>query len=688
MSIDRGELAQACADALGESGPFAAAGDDYRVRPGQIELATAIAESIEARTALVAEAGTGTGKTFAYLTPALLSGGRVIISTGTRTLQDQLYERDLPAVMRALGVRAECALLKGRANYVCRYHLRRNLLEGRFARREDIVTLRRIDRYASVARAGDRSGAPDVGEDAPAWSLATSTRENCLGQECPDHGDCFVNRARQAAQRAEVVVVNHHLFCADLALRDEGIADLLPSADAVIFDEAHQLPEIATTFFGSSVSTRKLAEFVRDALRAGQTEARDAADWMSLVHGIEQSVRELRLAAGSPGRHDAMALRTLEGFLPTVEACRESIAQAREALDASAARGRELARAAERAGELEQTLRRWLDAVAGTASSEALPSAPEDGAPQTEATTAVAWAEVGATGLTLHVTPLSVAGVFARHRAQRPRAWVFVSATLSMGGDFGHFARAIGMEDAATHRWESPFDFARHGLLYVPAGMGAPSGGDFADRIDAAVWPLLEANHGRAFVLCTTLRMVDQLARRFASRLERGDAPGLELLVQGSAARAELLERFRRASAPVLLGSASFWEGIDVRGRQLSLVVIDKLPFAPPDDPVLRARIDALRRDGRDPFMELQMPAAALALQQGAGRMIRSETDRGLLVVCDERLAEKAYGRRLLRSLPPFSRTRSLDEALAFLRGLDEEPALSARPATSDDRRP
>jgi ATP-dependent DNA helicase DinG len=704
MPMADGDLAQASAHALGDAGPFARAVDAYRVRPGQIELATAIARAIEARSALVAEAGTGTGKTFAYLTPALLGGGRVIVSTGTRTLQDQLFERDLPVVMRALGVRAECALLKGRANYVCRYHLRRNLLEGRFARREDIVTLRRIDRYASVSRTGDRSGAPDVGEDAPAWNLATSTRENCLGQECPDHGDCFVNHARQAAQRAEVVVVNHHLFCADLALRDEGIADLLPTADAVIFDEAHQLPEIATNFFGSSVSSRKLAEFGRDMLRAGLAEARDAADWMALAQSVEQAVRDLRMAAGAPARHDAQALRALNGFLPAVADCRELLAGVREVLDAAAPRGREIARVAERALELDTTLERWLAAVVdGPSAAEVTESRGQSqvsglqaGATDTEhaapasahASTTVAWAEIGSAGLTLHATPLSVAGVFARHRAQRPRAWVFVSATLSMGGDFGHFSRAIGMDDAATHRWESPFDYARHGLLYVPAGIGAPSGPDFAERIDAAVWPLIVANGGRAFVLCTTLRMVDQLARRFTARLEQAGGPRLELLVQGTVARAELLERFRRATAPVLLGSASFWEGVDVRGRQLSLVVIDKLPFAPPDDPVLRARIEALRRTGGDPFRELQMPAAALALQQGAGRMIRSETDRGLLVVCDGRLAEKAYGRWLLRSLPPFARTRASEEALDFLSRLDgEQPALSARPATSDDPR-
>ncbi|HPU52847.1 MAG TPA: ATP-dependent DNA helicase [Burkholderiaceae bacterium] len=771
-----GVLADVAVRALGPEGPFARAHADYRVREGQLGLARAISAAIESRGALIAEAGTGTGKTFAYLTPALLSGGRIIVSTGTRTLQDQLFDRDLPEVVRALGVQVECALLKGRSNYVCRYHLRRNLADGRFARREDIVDLRRIDRYAGVTRTGDRSGAPDVSEDAPAWALASSTRENCLGQECPDYGDCFVVKARQAAQKADLVVVNHHLFCADLALRDEGIADLLPTADAVIFDEAHQLPEVATSFFGSSVSTRKLTEFARDVLRAGMAEARDAADWTTESRKVEQSVRELRLHAGDPARLDAAALRTREALLNAVEQCVATLTDLREVLAASAERGRDLGRCALRAGELVLQLERWQDSVVerstqpvsraddddaygesaaspavagqppahaaagyGAAANGAAPSAANANAADANASDAnaadanaadanaadanavyanavyagdapavaqehsdaspvdalpvdetaadglrVAWAEISPYGVTLHATPLSVAGTFRRHRAQRPRAWIFVSATLAVSGTFTHFARAIGMQDAATHAWESPFDFARNGLLYVPQGIGEPSGADFPQRVFDTIWPLLSANHGRAFVLCTTLRMVDQLATRLTQRLER-DASDLSLLVQGTAPRAELLERFRNAAAPVLIGSASFWEGVDVRGRQLSLVVIDKLPFAPPDDPVLRARIEATRREGGDPFRQLQMPAAAMALKQGAGRMIRSETDRGLLVVCDSRLADKPYGRQLLRSLPPFTRTRSAEQALSFLAALDEPPAAPiSRLATSD----
>ena len=667
MTSDRvpGALAAEVLSALGAQGPIAREHGGYVVRDGQLGLAQAIAQAIDSKTSLIAEAGTGTGKTFAYLVPALLSGGRVLISTGTRNLQDQLFARDLPEVVRALGVHVDAALLKGRANYVCWYHLRRNLAEGRFARREDIADLRRIERFAAVSQTGDRSDMEGVGEDAPAWSMASSTRENCLGQDCPDHSRCFLMKARQAAQRADVIVVNHHLFCADLALRDEGVADLLPTADAIIFDEAHQLPEVATQFFGQSVTTRKLLDFGRDLLRAGLAEARDAADWTSLSRAIEQSIRELRMQAGSPGRLDGAALAARPRLLEAVDGCARAIEVAGSALDRAAERGRELQRCALRAAELRQQIDAWLQ------------SARED-APASDT---VIWAEIHGAGAALHATPLSVAGHFRRHREARPRAWVFLSATLAVGGDFSHFARALGVEDADQFVWNSPYDFASQGLLYVPDGLGEPAAADFPERVFGAVWPLLLANGGRAFLLCTTLRMVDQLATRLREAIER-EAPRLTLLVQGTASRAELIERFRRDAAPVLVGSASFWEGVDVPGQQLSLVVIDKLPFAPPDEPVLRARIDSVRRDGGDPFRSLQLPAAAMALKQGAGRLIRSERDRGVLVVCDVRLAERAYGRMLLRSLPPFGRTRAQSQALAFIAG-EESPPVNARSATS-----
>ncbi|GAA4405328.1 ATP-dependent DNA helicase [Quisquiliibacterium transsilvanicum] len=695
-------LAGAVANALGAQGPLAREHAGYVVRDGQLGLADAVAQAIDARSALVAEAGTGTGKTFSYLVPALLSGARVLISTGTRNLQDQLFHRDLPELARLLDVRVDTALLKGRANYVCWHHLQRNLSEGRFARREDIADLHRIQRFAVVSQSGDRSDFPGVAEEAPAWTMATSTRENCLGQDCPELARCFVFKARQAAQRAEVVVVNHHLFCADLALRDEGVADLLPTADALIFDEAHQLPAVATAFFGMSVSTRRILDFARDLLRAGLAEARDGADWTALSRGIEQALRELRLHAGTVGRMEGREALGHAPFVQAIDGCSRAIAAAGAALERAAERGKEVQRCALRATELCSQLQAWLDAAAGAVTADAanaanaeaatagaaspdpVPDAPAvDGQPAAAGGTiegpTVTWVEVHGASVTLHATPLSVAPVFRRHLSARPRAWVFLSATLAVGGAFGHFVSAMGLEEARQLVWESPFDYANQALLYVPQGIGLPAGADFAARVASAIRPLLAANGGRAFVLCTTLRMVDQLAG-LLDTAQSSDGSALELLVQGRASRAELLDRFRVARAPVLIGSASFWEGVDVPGRQLSLVIIDKLPFAPPDDPVLRARIDAARRAGADPFRTLQLPAAAMALKQGAGRLIRSEEDRGVLVVCDARLAEKSYGRTLLRSLPPFRRTRAPDEVLGFIEGIDLAEAPTVVP--------
>ena len=657
-------------------------------REGQLGLAKAVAEAIADRSTLVAEAGTGIGKTFAYLVPALLSGGMVLVSTGTRNLQDQLFKRDLPKVSQALQLGERVALLKGRANYVCRYHLRRNLEEGRFERREDIAILRRIDRFAALSETGDRAEAPGIAEDLAVWSKATSTRESCLGQDCPDFRDCFVFKARQAAQEADIVVVNHHLLCADLALRDEGVADLLPTATAVILDEAHQLPEIATQFFGRSVSSRQLIDLARDALRAGLAEASDAADWIALSRTLEQALKPWRLAAPSSGRIERDRLAADVAFQEASFVVADAIAALREPLQLAAERGREVARLAARASELDRSLRQWLSSLAGEPSrisGEALDAAhvgatqsPDEATPPQARDAEILWADVGASSISLNTTPLSLAETFERHREAMPRSWVFVSATLAVAGDFSHFTSLLGLADSRCESWPSPFDTWENAALYVPQRCGDPGSPGFADQMTEAIWPLLEANRGRAFVLCTSLRMVEQLGTRFGARAA-SQSGSMEILVQGSSPRNELLARFRSGSAPVLIGSASFWEGVDVVGEQLSLVVIDKLPFAPPDDPVLKARSDALRRSGGDPFGAIQLPAAAMALKQGAGRLIRSEQDRGLLVICDERLVTRGYGKRLRASLPPMPLTRSESEAIGWIRDRSPVAAKSGR---------
>ena len=614
-------------------------------------MAQAIHDAIERTSVLVAEAGTGTGKTFAYLVPALLAGGKVIVSTGTKTLQDQLFDRDLPAVRKALAAGTSTALLKGRANYVCLYRLRRSAAAG-VSSREDAAHLRRIERFAATSATGDRADLADVPEDAPVWAHATSTRDNCLGQTCPDYGDCFVMRARRNALAADVVVINHHLFFADVVLRDEGISELLPACNTVIFDEAHQLPETARLFFGETVSTTQLMELARDARAELRAAGGASPELEALANRMEKAARELRLSLGETTSRMSwnQALR-LQGFSESLEILQRCLRQFQEPLEAQAERSEGLAACARRAATAAVALARMRE---------------------TEPDQDVRWVEVLTHAARLHVTPLSSAELFSRQMSDHPRAWIFTSATLAMGEQFGHFTRELGLGAAATRRWASPFDFARQALLYLPKGLpGDPNDAAFTDAVIDAALPVIEASGGRAFLLFTTLRALRRAHERLKGTLH------YPLLVQGTGSRSELLARFRSLGNAVLLGSQSFWEGVDVRGEALSVVVIDKLPFAPPDDPVLAARIEAIRAREGNPFAELQLPQAVLQLKQGAGRLIRDETDRGVLMLCDPRLITKAYGRQILKSLPPMKPTRSLSEVAAF---------LEARPEASHPR--
>jgi ATP-dependent DNA helicase DinG len=627
--------------AFAADGPLAASVSGFKLRAQQLEMSEAIGAAIESTGVLVAEAGTGTGKTFAYLVPALLAGGKVIVSTGTKTLQDQLFERDLPAVRAALASGASAAVLKGRANYVCLYRLRRSASEARLASREEAGQLRRIERFAAGTTTGDRADLADVPENAPVWAHATSTRDNCLGQNCPDYRDCFVMRARKNALAADVVVVNHHLFFADLVLREEGISELLPACNTVIFDEAHQLPETARMFFGDTLSSAQLVELARDARLELRAAGGASPELDRLATRLEKGARDLRLAFGEPAARFAwsQAMR-LPHFGGALEKLNASLHQIEDALAAQSGRSEGIDSCARRAASALHTLIRMREAdVAGE----------------------VRWVEVFQHAVHLHVTPLSSADLFRKQMTDHPRAWIFTSATLAMGEDFAHFTRELGVPQAHTRRWSSPFDFQRQALLYLPKGLPPePNDAGFTEAVIEAALPVLRASEGRAFLLFTTLR-----ALRRAHELLRDRLP-FPLLVQGTGSRSELLARFRTLGNAVLLGSQSFWEGVDVRGEALSLVVIDKLPFAPPDDPVLAARIEGIRAQGANPFTELQLPQAVLQLKQGAGRLIRDETDRGVLMLCDPRLASKPYGRRILHSLPPMRLTRDLSEVQAF----------------------
>ena len=622
---------------------------------------------------LIVEAGTGTGKTYAYLVPAMLWGGKVIVSTGTKHLQDQLFQRDIPTVRDALAVPVTVAMLKGRANYLCHYYLQRTADNGRLPSRQETSYLQDIIRFAKITRTGDKAELASVPETAAVWSMVTSTRENCLGQECPHYKECFVMQARREAQQADIVVVNHHLFFADIMLRDTGMAELLPTANTIVFDEAHQLPETATLFFGETLSTAQFLELARDSVAEGLGHAREVVDWVKLGAALERSARDVRLAF----REDSVRLSIGQlpddhPLFPALETLETELDALANALSSQAERAESIGACLRRARELRGILAGWTtpptdterDAAAGDAKTAA--SDPNE---------KVRWIEVFAHTVQLHETPLSVAPIFAKQRAGVPRAWIFTSATLSVRGDFTHYAAQMGLNARRSMTLPSPFDYPAQGLLYVPRNLPQPSSPMFTDAVFEAALPAIEASGGGVFMLCTTLRAVDKIATKLRDTIEKRGWK-YPLLVQGDASRTELLDRFRSYGNAILVGSQSFWEGVDVRGDALSLVVIDKLPFAPPDDPVLAARLDALTKKGLSPFAVHQLPQAVITLKQGAGRLIRAETDRGVLMICDTRLVDKPYGRRIWQSLPPFKRTREIDVVREFFEERTASPEV------------
>ncbi len=673
------ELATLFAD----DGTLAKGIDGYRPRSAQLTMAQAVANAIEAADSIIVEAGTGTGKTYAYLVPAMLWGGKVIVSTGTKNLQDQLFLRDIPTVRKALNAPVSVALLKGRANYVCHYHVERTSQNGRLSSRQDAAWLRQINLFLKTTKTGDKAELASVPENAPVWNLVTSTRDNCLGSDCAYYKDCFVMRARKEAQQADVVVVNHHLFFADVMLKDTGMAELLPAANTIIFDEAHQLPETATLFFGETISTNQILELARDSVAEGLSHARDAVDWVAIAAPLERAARDLRLVFRQDGSrlsikqidNDAALAKPFYEVLPKLE---QALSDFTGALEAQAERAETIEQCHRRAVALCEKLEAWADPKPPKAPKKEGDDAGADSESAAPVDERVRWVEVFANSVQLHLTPLSIAPIFSRQRAGQPRAWVFTSATLSVRGNFTHYAAQLGLDRDRSMMLDSPFDYASQGLLYVPRDLPQPSDPRFTDAVLDATLPLIEAAGGKTFLLCTTLRAVNRAAERLSDEFaQRGwDFP---LLVQGQASRTELLDRFRALGNAVLIGSQSFWEGVDVRGEALSLVVIDKLPFAPPDDPVLSARMEALEKKGLSPFAVHQLPHAVITLKQGAGRLIRSETDRGVLMICDPRLVEKNYGRQIWQSLPPFKRTREAETAADFLRSLrpdsEEAPA-------------
>ncbi len=658
MSGDRPSLAEAVAQAFGSDGALAAADPGYTEREVQQRFAQAVAAAIDDSEALVAEAGTGVGKTFAYLVPLLLSGKRALVSTATKSLQDQLFMRDLPRLVDALGVPVRVALLKGRSSYLCLHRLQQARQGFEMPDRFALRALSRIEAWAPSTKSGDLAEIDGLDERSTVIPLVTSTRENCLGSDCPQFAGCHVVKARREAMAADLVVINHHLFFADLAVRDSGMAELLPSVEAVVFDEAHQLADAGLQFLGLILGSSQLIDFARDVVAVGLAQARGLADWSALAGAIERDARELRLAAAGSMR-DVRALiklrwserATQPAFVQALLSLKESAAAAHEALQVAIDIGPDLGRLAERA-----------EALSAAAATFA-----EDGAADR-----VRWIDLSPHAVRLIESPLDIRDVMTAQRAKTPKTWVFTSATLGDDEALTWFTRSAALEDARTLRVGSPFDYANNARLYVPPRFPKPNETGHAEAVAELAARCAAALNGRTFVLTTTLRALPVVAETLRAGLDAAGASQVEVLVQGSGPKRALLQRFLAAPAAVLVGSQTFWEGIDVPGDALQCVLIDKLPFPPPNDPLIEARVKALEAQDRNPFNECFVAEAAVSLKQGAGRLVRSETDRGLLVICDPRIARMPYGRRLIAALPPMARLDVESDALAWLATLAE----------------
>ncbi len=647
------ELSAAVARTFAVDGALAASEPGFMPRAAQDEMAARVAQALEQRESLVVEAGTGVGKTFAYLVPLLLAGRRALVSTATKSLQDQLFLRDLPRLRDALRVPARLALLKGRASYLCRWRLQQAEMGAPLPDRFAVRALQRVVVWAQATRSGDMAELDGLDERSPVIPLVTSTRDNCLGTDCPEHRNCHVMHARRDAMAADLVVVNHHLFFADMALRDSGVAELLPTVDAAVFDEAHQLVEAGVQFLGTQLATGQAVELARDLLAAGLQHARGLQPWAKLQGGLDRAAKDLRLACAGPVREvRGIVKRRWDECADDVYAVLSALqARALEAADALAV----VVDAAPDFAKLEQRAR----SMAALAALFALPA--ESGR--------VRWVDLSPQQARLVESPLDIRDMLSEQRQLSPKAWIFTSATLGDDDALSWFTAATGLEDAAKLRVGSPFDYARHARVWVPQHMPLPNAAAHSATVGALAARCASALGGRTFVLTTTLRALPLVADSLSAQLqELGLEPeALTVLVQGTAPRRALLQRFGDGRGCVLVGSQSFWEGIDMPGDALQCVLIDKLPFPPPGDPLVEARVQQLREQGRNPFDDYFVAEAAVSLKQGAGRLIRTESDRGLLVLCDPRLRQMGYGRRLLAALPPMARLESEAQAMDWL---------------------
>jgi ATP-dependent DNA helicase DinG len=629
------------ADDFAPKGALAQAIKGFKPREPQRLMAKAITNAIKKKQELVVEAGTGTGKTYAYLVPALRSKRKVIISTGSKALQDQLFARDLPMVATALEFTGKLALLKGRSNYLCLERMEQQTMTGGELSNSTLNDLVNLRRWSSSTNDGDVSTCTQVAEDSYIWPLVTSTNDNCLGSDCPYYKECFVVKARRRAMDADLVVVNHHLFLADIVVKETGFAELIPNADVMIFDEAHQLPDIASQYFGQQLTSRQLLDLAKDVIIAYRTEVRDMAQLQKSADRLTQSTMDFRLALGEPGfrgnLRDVLEQPNIQRALLLLD---DALTLCYDVIKMALGRSALLDAAFERATQYRTRLTRLKDVSIPGYSY---------------------WYECGARHFVLALTPLSVAEKFRDLMDEKKGSWIFTSATLSVNDSLDHFNQRLGLTNAETLLLASPFDYATQALLCVPRFLPSPNQFGGAKQLAAMLQPLIEANDGRCFFLCTSHQMMRDLAETFRETMT------LPVLMQGETSKAKLLSQFVESGNALLVATNSFWEGVDVRGEALSCVIIDKLPFTSPDDPLLKARIEDCRLRGGDPFNDVQLPDAVITLKQGVGRLIRDTDDSGVIVICDNRLVMRPYGAIFLNSLPPAPRTRDLAQAIEFL---------------------
>jgi len=634
-------------DDFAPDGALAQKIEGFKPREPQRLMANAVSKAIDNKKGLVVEAGTGTGKTYAYLAPALRSGKKVIISTGSKALQDQLYSRDLPKVASALKYKGKLALLKGRSNYLCIERLEQQSLAGGDLASQSLSDLVHLRNWSSMTEEGDISTCSVVAEDSHVWPLVTSTNDNCLGSDCPAYKECFVVKARRKAMDADVVVVNHHLFMADMVVKESGFGELIPTADVMIFDEAHQIPDIASQYFGQQITSRQLLDMAKDITIAYRTEVRDSVQLQKSADRLSQSTMDFRLALGEPGfrgnLRDVLSQPAIQRALLLLD---DALELCYDVVKLSLGRSALLDAAFERATLYRNRLKRLKDVTIPGYSY---------------------WYECNSRHFVLALTPLSVTDKFSEMMTDKAGAWIFTSASLSVNDQLHHFTARLGLDDADTLLLASPFDYANQALLCVPRFLPSPNERGGSRQLARMLRPLIEANKGRCFFLCTSHQMMRELAEEFRASMT------LPVLVQGETSKGQLLAQFVEAGNALLVATSSFWEGVDVRGEALSCVIIDKLPFTSPDDPLLKARIEDCRLRGGDPFNEVQLPDAVITLKQGVGRLIRDTDDRGVMIICDNRLVMRPYGEVFLNSLPPTPRTRDLDRAIRFLQNKDQQ---------------